>query len=159
MGVLADIVSTLLAVVCMVGYFGGIVALVVDSKRAFFGATGGARWWIGCGYVIMPEIFVPIYLIVLGRDYYLAHFSPEAKQRMALARQERTAQLEAQLGLLPPTDGTCAACGKALQVGATYCVYCGQPTVTRPRVCPQCHTTALPDARFCPQCRAVLTAV
>jgi hypothetical protein len=101
-------------------------------------------------YILFPEIMLPIYLIRTALD------RQQAKRERKLATQHQIAILEAQLGIMPPTSGTCRACHKPLQVGAEFCQYCGVPVVERPKICPSCATTALPDAKFCPKCRTPL---
>jgi len=97
-------------------------------------------------YVSFPEIMLPIYLIRIAAGRRQTEVERE------LARKRQIAGLEAQLGIMPPLDGTCHACHKPLQVGAEFCQYCGVPVVEHPKVCPSCATTALPDARWCPHC-------
>lgn len=101
-------------------------------------------------YFFFPEIMLPIYLI------RVAISRRQFEEQRKLAMQHQIATLESQLGILPPTSGTCRACHKPLQVGAEFCQYCGIPVVERPKICPSCATTALPDAKFCPKCRTPL---
>jgi hypothetical protein len=101
-------------------------------------------------YILFPEIMLPIYLIRTALD------QRQVGEQRKLSMQHQIATLEAQLGILPPTSGTCRACHKPLQVGAEFCQYCGVSVVERPKICPSCSTTALPDAKFCPKCRTPL---
>lgn len=101
-------------------------------------------------YIFFPEIMLPIYLVRTAADMH------RAKEQRKLSLQHQIATMEAQLGILPPTRGTCRACHRPLQVGADFCQYCGETVVARPKICPACATTALPDARFCPKCRTPL---
>jgi hypothetical protein len=101
-------------------------------------------------YVFFPEIMLPIYLI------RIASGRRQAEAERELARKRQIAGLEAQLGIMPPTNGTCRSCHKPVQVGAEFCQYCGLPVVEHPKVCPACATTALPDAKWCPHCGASL---
>jgi hypothetical protein len=101
-------------------------------------------------YIIFPYIMLPSYLI---RVFMESH---KEKQGQELQRKREVAALEAQLGILPPTEGQCRVCHKPLVVGAEFCQYCGTPAIQRPKICPVCATTALPDAKFCPKCRATL---
>ncbi len=66
------------------------------------------------------------------------------------------AELDAQMGFLPPAEGACRVCHKPLQVGAEFCSYCGETVIERPKVCPSCATTTFPDAKWCPNCRTAL---
>ncbi len=102
-------------------------------------------------YLFFPEIMLPIYLarIVVSRR--------QEEEQKQLEKQRYIALLEARLGILPPTNGTCRACHKPLQVGAEFCQYCGTPVSEHPKVCPECATTTLPDAKWCPKCGKALT--
>ena len=101
-------------------------------------------------YLCFPPVMLPIYLL------RVASGRREAEEQKKLAMKRHIAIMEAQLGILPPTNGTCHACHKALQAEAEFCQYCGVPVVERPKVCPSCEATALPDAKWCPQCGASL---
>jgi hypothetical protein len=101
-------------------------------------------------YIFFPMIIFPIYLIRVLVDCRKAKQEHEQKWRYQVA------SLEAQLGILPATEGECRVCHKPLVVGAEFCQYCGTPAIERPKICPVCATTALPDAKFCPKCRAAL---
>lgn len=114
--------------------------------------TGGQKFWIVCAYVFAFEIMVPIYLVCAWIDF--------RRKRAADARERplRIAQMEAELGMTPATEGTCGSCGKPLQAGAQFCAYCRAPVTPRPKVCPSCATLALPDAQWCPKCGAALSS-
>ncbi|SRR5258706_2105127 len=101
-------------------------------------------------YLCFPPIMLLIYLFRIGSG------RREAEEQKKLAMKRQIAVMEMQLGILPPTSGTCRACHKPLQTGAEFCQYCGVPVLERPKVCPACAATALPDAKWCPQCRASL---
>jgi hypothetical protein len=101
-------------------------------------------------YLFFPEIMLPVYLVRIALGWR------QAEEQRTHARKEHIAVMEAELGILPPTSGTCRTCYKALQAGAEFCQYCGVPVLERPKVCPICAATALPDAKWCPQCRAPL---
>ncbi len=109
---------------------------------------------LAIGYIIIPYIMLPIYFARAAREY---HQWKQAKLARPLELRHEIAHLEAQLGILPSTSGTCRACQKPLQVGAEFCQYCGVPVVERPKVCPNCATTTLPDAKWCPKCRTALS--
>lgn len=112
--------------------------------------TGGQKFWLVCAYIFFFEIMVPVYLVGAWIDY--------RRKRVADAQQRpfHIAQLEAEMGMTPATEGTCASCGKPLQAGAQFCSYCRAPVSPRPKVCPSCATVALPDAQWCPKCGAAL---
>ncbi len=101
-------------------------------------------------YLFFPEIMLPVYLvrIALGRR--------QAEEQRNRARKQHIAVMEAELGILPPTNGTCRTCYKPLQAGAEFCQYCGEPVIEHAKVCSACAATALPDAKWCPRCRALL---
>ena len=101
-------------------------------------------------YLFFPEIMLPVYLVRIALGWR------QAEEQRNRARKEHIAVMEAELGILPPTSGTCRTCYKPLQAGAEFCQYCGVPVLERPKVCPACAATALPDAKWCPQCRAPL---
>jgi|GraSoiStandDraft_54_1057290.scaffolds.fasta_scaffold389762_1 hypothetical protein len=101
-------------------------------------------------YLFFPEIMLPVYLVRIALGWR------QAEEQRNRARKEHIAVMEAELGILPPTSGTCRTCYKPLQAGAEFCQYCGVPVLERPKVCPICAATALPDAKWCPQCRAPL---
>lgn len=136
-----------------------VVAICVLDWRGATSLNGYIKWrsmrawqqWILGYFLIGLSVFlVPIYLIQAFNTYR------HAKQIEPELRKRKVAQLEADLGILPATEGTCRECGKSLQVGAEFCSYCGASICAKPLVCPVCSTTALPDARFCPKCRAPL---
>lgn len=101
-------------------------------------------------YLFFPEIMLPIYLVRTETDLH------RAKEQRKLSLQHQIATMEAQLGILPPSSGTCRTCNKPLQVGAEFCQYCGETVIARPKICPTCATIAMPDAKFCPKCRTPL---
>jgi hypothetical protein len=101
-------------------------------------------------YLLFPEIILPLYLIRTVTNQRSA-----AGQRK-LAMQHQIATMEAQLGILPQTSGTCRVCHKPLLIGSEFCQYCGESVIEYPKVCPSCATTALPDAKWCPKCRTLL---
>src|SRR5258706_2283576 len=101
-------------------------------------------------YLFFPEIMLPVYLvrIALGRR--------QAEEQRNRARKQHIAVMEAELGILPPTNGTCRTCYKPLQAGAEFCQYCGEPVIEHAKGCSACAATPLPDAKWCPRCRALL---
>jgi hypothetical protein len=103
-------------------------------------------------YFFLPEIMLVIYLFRIVRNWR------PAKEQKRFAMKKRIALMEAQLGILPPTGGTCRVCGKRLQLGAEFCQYCREPVIERPKICPSCAQTTMPDAQWCPQCGMHLAA-
>ncbi len=101
-------------------------------------------------YIFFPYIMLPIYLVRATSDYN------RLKQLKVQQQKHKIASLEAELGIMPPVEGTCRACEKPLVVGAEFCQYCGTTVTERPKVCPSCATTASPDAKWCPKCRTEL---
>ena len=102
-------------------------------------------------YILIPFIMIPIYLVQVTLEYRRDKLLCEQQFKYQIA------SLEAQLGILPPTDGECRECKKPLVVGAEFCQYCSAIVVIRPKVCLSCATTALPDAKWCPKCQAALS--
>lgn len=102
-------------------------------------------------YLFLPEFMLLIYLV---RVYNDSHKSKANKQ---MEVRHQIAVMEAQLGILPTTEGTCRSCKKPLQLGAGFCSYCGETVIERPKICPSCATTTFADAKFCPNCRLSLT--
>lgn len=101
-------------------------------------------------FLFFPEIMLPMYLIHTIRDMRQIAHRQQKESRLQVAT------LEAQLGILPPTEGTCRDCHKPLQIGAEFCQYCGVSVIERPKICPACAVTTLPDAVWCPRCRTKL---
>ncbi len=125
------------------------------DQHAVFSVVGAAMaglWLI----IIVASLFGVAVIAPLIQFLALKSNSQLQSHERMLSMRRRTAHLEADLGIMPPTDGECVSCHQPLQVGATFCAYCGKPTVARPRICPACYTTTLPDARYCPQCGTVL---
>jgi hypothetical protein len=145
----------------MLLWFGSMIAVAVIDWHGFISLRGRIAWWrlsgttkfwLVCGYIFGFEILLLIYLVIAWIDF---------RQARIAARQQRPfhiAQMEAELGITPPTEGTCANCGKPLQAGAQFCSYCRAPVTPRPKVCPACATVAQPDAQWCPKCGAALSA-
>ena len=112
--------------------------------------TGKQRLIVGGLFVVLNVFFLGIYLVQAYQTY--SHY----KQSEPLRRKRKLAGLEADLGMIPRTEGNCHRCHQPLQLGAEFCVYCGERAMERPRICPECSTTTLPDARWCPACGAQL---
>jgi len=112
--------------------------------------TGKQRLIAGCLFVALNVVVLGIYLTQAYQTYCCY------KKLEPLRRQRKLAELEADLGMIPQTEGNCHKCHQPLQLGAEFCVYCGERVMERPRICPECSTTTLPDARWCPACGAQL---
>ncbi|TMC17282.1 MAG: zinc ribbon domain-containing protein [Chloroflexi bacterium] len=112
--------------------------------------TGKQRLIVGGLFVVLNVFFLGIYLVQAYQTY--SHY----KQSEPLRRKRKLAELEADLGMMPQTEGNCHRCHQSLQLGAEFCAYCGESVMERPRVCPECSTITLPDARWCPACGAQL---
>ena len=106
-------------------------------------------------YIFFSEIMLPIYLLRATFD----HFQTKQLRTQQQKHEQKfeIANLEAKMGMLPFTDGTCRACKKPLVIGAEFCQYCGTTVVEKAKVCPSCSTSALPDAKWCPKCRTALS--
>jgi hypothetical protein len=134
-------------------FLGSILGVCIIDWHGFTSLRGRIKWWrltdgqrfrLVCAYLCVFEIMTPIYIVCAWIDWQ------RARAQAPFQRKLRTAQLEAQLGYTPATDGTCRSCAKPLQVCAEFCAYCRAPIVARPRVCPHCATTAPADAHWCP---------
>jgi RNA polymerase subunit RPABC4/transcription elongation factor Spt4 len=145
----------------MLVWLGSMIAIAVIDWSGFISLRGrihwwrlssGAKFWLVCAYIFTFEIMMPIYLVGAWIDFRRARLTEEQQ------RPFRIAQMESELGLAPATEGTCAACGKPLQVGAEFCGYCRAPVAARPKVCSSCAAVTLPDANWCPKCGASLTS-
>jgi Double zinc ribbon len=105
-------------------------------------------------YVFFPEILLPIY--VLRVLFHHIHIRRQHQEHQKHQLKFEIAKLEANMGILPATDGTCHVCKKLLVAGAEFCQYCAEPVVAKPKVCPICAATASPNANWCPKCRFTL---
>jgi RNA polymerase subunit RPABC4/transcription elongation factor Spt4 len=140
-------------IICVMVYdWRGVVTLrgALKTQRLRKGKLVSTIHWYVLLYLCFPYVMLPIYLTRTVRDQRLA------AQRKPLELKRHIAEVEAQLGFLPPAEGTCRACHKQLQIGAEFCPYCGETVIARPKVCPSCATTTFPDAKWCPKCRTAL---
>ncbi len=148
-----------LAITGITVYLLVITIISVCDWRGFLTMNGWLKWksmtnkqrlFAGC-------LFVALNVLVLG--FYLAQAYltyRRYRQLEPLRRRRKIAEQEAELGMIPQTDGACHKCRQPLQLGAEFCAYCGERVTPRPRICPECYTTTLPDARWCPACGAQL---
>ena len=152
-------ISSLLTVLSFLIYLGVISTIMVKDWRGFLTMNGWLKWrsmgdqqrlMVGCLFAVFNAVFLLVYL---GQAYMTYR---RDKQLEPLKRRRKIAEQEAELGMMPHTDGTCYKCNQPLQVGAEFCVFCGARVMPRPRICPECYATALPDARWCPECGAQL---
>jgi len=136
-----------------------IAVITVVDWRGFFTMNGLLKWkpMTGKKRLLAGCLFVVLNVFVLGfylAQAYLAYRS--YKQLEPSRRRRKIAEQEADLGMIPRTEGNCQKCHQPLQLGAEFCVYCGETVTLRPRICPECSATALPDARWCPECGSQL---
>lgn len=122
----------------------------LKTQRLRKGKLVSTIHWYVLLYLFFPYIMLPIYLTRTVRDHR------QAAQRKPLELKRHIAEMEAELGFLPPAEGTCRVCHKPLQIGAEFCSYCGETVIARPKICPSCATTTFPDAKWCPRCRTAL---
>ena len=136
----------------MVSDWRGVITLqgAVKTQRWKKGKLVSTIYWYILLYLFFPYIMLPIYLTRTVRN------QRQVEQRKPLELKRHIAELDAQMGFLPPSEGTCRVCHKPLQVGAEFCSYCGESVIERPKICPSCATTTFPDARWCPNCRTAL---
>lgn len=136
--------------VCMLDWHGFIT---LDGRVTWGRLRTWQRILLGAAYLCI--VFMPgVYLGFACRDWVVAQ--REANQRAPLEQQRRISELEAQLGIMPETEGECRVCHKPLQTGAEFCTYCRAPVREQAKVCPACGAAALPDGQFCPKCGAAL---
>jgi RNA polymerase subunit RPABC4/transcription elongation factor Spt4 len=136
-----------------------ITKIAVVDWRGFLTMNGLLKWksMTNKQRLLVACLFVALNVFVLG--FYLAQAYltyRRYKQLEPIRRRRKIAELEAELGMIPRTDGKCHKCHQPLQLGAEFCAYCGETVTLRPRICPECYTTTLPDARWCPACGAQL---
>jgi rubredoxin len=152
-------ISSLLTILSFTIYLLVISTIMLKDWRGFLTMNGALKWrsmgdqqrlMFGCLFAVFNAVFLLVYL---GQAYMTYRHD---KQLEPLKRKRKIAEQEAELGIMPRTDGTCHKCHQPLQLGAEFCVYCGERVTPRPRICPECSATALPDARWCPECGAQL---
>lgn len=112
--------------------------------------SGQQRLFVGCLFVVLNVFILGFYLVQAYLTYRCY------RQLEPLRRRRKIAEQEAELGIIPRTDGNCHKCHQPLQLGAEFCAYCGERVTEQPRICPECYATTLPDARWCPACGAQL---
>ena len=149
----------LLAIIGFMIYLLVIATITVVDWHGFLTMNGLVKWKLmterqrfiaGC-------FFIALNVFVLGGYLAQAYLTYRRyRQLEPLRRRRKIAELEAELGMIPRTDGTCYKCHRPLQLDAEFCAYCGETVMQRPRICPECYTTTLPDARWCPACGAQL---
>jgi hypothetical protein len=148
-----------LAIISFAIYLMVIAAIIVVDWRGFLTMNGFLKWKSLTGQLrlIVGCLFVALNVLVLGFYLVQAYLAYRRYKQLEPLRQRRkVAEQEADLGMMPQTDGTCHRCQQPLQLGAEYCAYCGERVTERPRICPECYTRTMPDARWCPACGAQL---
>ncbi len=148
-----------LAIISFAIYLVVIAAIIVVDWRGFLTMNGFLKWksLTGQQRLIVECLFVALIVFVLGFYLVQAYLTYRRYKQLEPLRQRRkVAEQEADLGMIPQTDGNCRRCHHPLQLGAEYCAYCGERVVERPRICSECYTRTLPDARWCPACGAQL---
>ena len=140
-----------------------ITTIMIDDWRGFLTMNGFLKWrrMTGLQRLLVGCLFVALNVFVLGLYFEQAYLTNcRYRQLGPLRRRRKIAEQEAELGMIPPTEGNCHKCHQPLQLCAEFCAYCGARVTERPRICPACYATTLPDARWCPACGAQLdTAV
>jgi RNA polymerase subunit RPABC4/transcription elongation factor Spt4 len=124
--------------------------LTMNGLLKWKSMSGNQRLIVGCLFVALNVFVLGSYLVQAYRKY--RHY----QQLEPLRRRRKLAEQEAELGMIPQTDGNCHNCQKPLQLGKEFCPYCGESVTERPRICPVCYATTQPDARWCPECRSQL---
>ena len=148
-----------LAIVGFAIYLPVIATIMVADWRGFLTLNGFLKWksmtgqqrlLVGCLFVALNVFVLDFYLVQAYLAYHRYRLLEPSRRRRKIAEQE------AELGMIPRTEGNCRKCHQPLQLGAEFCAYCGERVTERPRICPECSTTTLPDARWCPACGAQL---
>ena len=149
------ILSPLLSYTGYIIYLVVIATILVEDGRGFLTMNGFLKWkamW-GGKRLVVGVLFVTLNIFYLSSYFVQAYLAYRRyKEQEPLRRRRKIAEQEAELGMIPRTEGTCHKCHRPLQLSAEYCVYCGETVVERPRICPKCYTTTLPDAKWCPAC-------
>ncbi len=151
--------SGLLAIIGFTIYLLVITTIMVVDWHGFLTMNGLLQWksmterqrFIARCFFVALNVFVLSFYLAQAYLTYRRY-----RQLEPLRRRRKIAELEAELGMIPRTDGTCHKCHQPLQLDAEFCAYCGETVTQRPRICPECYTTTLPDARWCPACGAQL---
>lgn len=140
-------------------YLGVLGILFVLDWRHLFTLHGHIHWqelsWparlgVVLLYAVLTVLFFSLPVLYLA---FAVKDTLDERRASPDKRKLRTAQMEAELGILPGIEGECPRCHQPLQASAEYCMYCGVSVSHKPRVCPACAATASPDAQFCPYCR------
>ena len=148
-----------IAIIGLTIYLLVIATITVADWRGFLTMNGLLKWkpMSGKQRLLVGSLFVALNVFVLGSYLVQAYRKYRHYQQLEpLRRRRKLAEQEAELGMIPPTDGNCRICHRPLQLDAEFCTNCGERVVERPRICPVCYATTLPDARWCPECRAQL---
>lgn len=136
-----------------------ITTITIVDWRGFLSMNGFLKWkrMTGRQRLLVGCLFVTLNVFVLGLYFVQAYLTyRHYRQLEPLRRRRKIAEQEAELGMIPRTDGKCHKCHQPLQLSAEFCAYCGVRVTERPRICPECYATTLPDARWCPGCGAQL---
>jgi hypothetical protein len=148
-----------IAIIGLTIYLLVISTITVADWRGFLTMNGLLKWknMSAKQRLLAGSLFVALNVFVLGSYLVQAYRKYRHYQQLEpLRRRRKLAEQEAELGMIPPTDGNCRICHRPLQLDAEFCTNCGERVVERPRICPVCYATTLPDARWCPECRAQL---
>jgi RNA polymerase subunit RPABC4/transcription elongation factor Spt4 len=144
--------------IVFLAYLGVIVSILAVDWRHLLTLHGHVNWatlsWPG--RILMALLYVILTILLFSMPVLYLAFAVkdtiDQRRNSAPAVKLKTAELEAELGYLPQTEGECPQCHKPLQAGAEFCAYCGTPLASKPRICNKCATIAPPDAIFCPKC-------
>ena len=152
-------VSSPLALMGFTTYLLVITTITIVDWRGFLTMNGFLKWkrMTGGKRLLVGCLFVALNVFVLGLYFVQAYLTYcRYRQLEPLRRRRKIAEQEAELGMIPRTDGNCHKCHQPLQLCAEFCAYCRARVTERPRICPECYATTLPDARWCPACGAQL---
>src|SRR5260370_7269679 len=118
--------------------------LTMNGLLQWKSMTGRQRFIAGCLFVALNVFVLDFYLV----QAYLTYC--RYRQLEPLRRRRKIAEQEAELGMIPRTEGNCHKCHQPLQLCAEFCAYCGARGTEPPPICPQCYTTTLPIATCSP---------
>ncbi len=112
----------------MFGVISVVIAILIIDWRGLTTMNGWLKWgrmrvWqkivVGYFFIAFSLILVASYLIQAYQSFR------QNKQQEPIRLRQKIAEQEAQLGIMPQTDGTCRNCHKPIQIGAEFCAYCG----------------------------------
>src|SRR6516162_4109529 len=130
--------------VALVVYLGVVVSMFALDGHHVLTLHGHVDWqmlsWparlgVVLGYTVLTVLLFSLPVLYLA---FAVKDTVDPRPPRPDALKLKTAQLEAELGILPGVDGECQQCHQLLQAGAEYCMYCGKWVSQKARVCLRC---------------------